>query len=178
MALSRWGGVLRTAYCPCPQATTPPSPRRSWELTDSSSPQPWPWGSSRGRGLPYGCLLMAVSRVGAANRCDNVNHGQQQSTAVAMGVVSREGAGLGLSADGGESLWSSLRLRRRKRYCLLPTASCPFLQPPGTFLGPRCRCRSSGARRPFRTKERADRKTRGLAALDRSAHHETLGANL
>jgi len=43
------------------------------ELTDSSSSQPWPRGSSRGRGLAYGCLLVAVSRVGAATGCDNVN---------------------------------------------------------------------------------------------------------
>jgi len=46
---------------------------RNPELTDSSSPQPWPRGSSRGRGLAYGCLLVAVSRVGAAAGCDNVN---------------------------------------------------------------------------------------------------------
>ena len=31
------------------------------ELAGGSRPQPWPWGSSRGRGLAYGCLLATVS---------------------------------------------------------------------------------------------------------------------
>ena len=51
----------------------PGSDPHNRQLTDNSSPQPWPVGSSRGRGLAYGCLLVPVSRVGAAIGCDNVN---------------------------------------------------------------------------------------------------------
>ncbi len=63
------------------------------------------------------CVQSSHGRVGV---CQLPTHRQQQPTAVARGVVSREGAGLRLSAGGGESRWSSHRLRQRK----LPTANC------------------------------------------------------
>ena len=47
--------------------------------------------------------------------CQRPTRRRQQLTAVAKGVVAREGAGLRLSADGGESRWSCRRLRLRKR---------------------------------------------------------------
>ena len=45
----------------------------NFQLPGGSRPQPWPWGSSRGRGLAYGCLLATGSRVEAADGCNNVN---------------------------------------------------------------------------------------------------------
>ena len=117
----------------------------NFQLTDSSSPQPWPGGSSRGRGLAYGCLLVAVSRVGAVNGCDNVNF--QLSAGRAGGCRTFDsrlstfdsfgrghGHGCGLGAGG------------RNANCQRPTANCQLSDQLTTPDSPRFRSAKSSTR--------------------------------